>query len=166
MSRYLDPKADVVFKKVFGEHPHLLMSFLNAVLPLREDHSIVTLTYLNTENTPMRSLWLRFLREVNEQTKEISPELLAIPEIKEAIDLVQESAFSEGELQAYDSYWDAVSVEKTLKSASYQEGLAEGLAAGEAKLRAEKKAIAQKLLAQGLSKEAISEITGSTPEEF
>jgi hypothetical protein len=31
MSRYLDPKTDVVFKKIFGEHPHLLKSFLNAV---------------------------------------------------------------------------------------------------------------------------------------
>lgn len=30
MSRYLDPKADVVFKRIFGEHPHLLKNFLNA----------------------------------------------------------------------------------------------------------------------------------------
>ena len=30
MSRYLDPKADVVFKKVFGQHPHLLISFHNS----------------------------------------------------------------------------------------------------------------------------------------
>ena len=37
MSRYLDPKTDVVFKKIFGQHPSLLKSFLNAVLPLPED---------------------------------------------------------------------------------------------------------------------------------
>lgn len=24
MSRYLDPKSDIVFKKIFGQHPHLL----------------------------------------------------------------------------------------------------------------------------------------------
>ena len=34
--RYLDPKNDLTFKKVFGQHPHLLRSFLNALLPLKE----------------------------------------------------------------------------------------------------------------------------------
>ncbi len=52
MSRYLDPKADVVFKKIFGDHPHLLKSFLNAVLPLSPDGLIVELTYLPTEQVP------------------------------------------------------------------------------------------------------------------
>jgi hypothetical protein len=27
--RYLDPKNDLVFKKVFGEHPEILLSFSN-----------------------------------------------------------------------------------------------------------------------------------------
>ena len=31
--RYLSPKADLTFKKVFGEHPDLIISFLNALLP-------------------------------------------------------------------------------------------------------------------------------------
>lgn len=26
MSKYLDPKADLTFKKVFGEHPNLVLS--------------------------------------------------------------------------------------------------------------------------------------------
>jgi hypothetical protein len=34
--KYLDPKADLTFKKVFGEHPELVMSLLNALLPLDE----------------------------------------------------------------------------------------------------------------------------------
>ena len=34
MAKYLDPKADVTFKKVFGEHKNLVMSLLNALLPL------------------------------------------------------------------------------------------------------------------------------------
>ena len=34
-SRFLDPKNDIVFKKIFGCHPHLIKSFLNGVLPLR-----------------------------------------------------------------------------------------------------------------------------------
>ena len=32
--KYLDPKADLTFKKIFGKHPDLLMSLLNALLPL------------------------------------------------------------------------------------------------------------------------------------
>ena len=35
MAKYLDPKADLTFKKVFGEHADLLKSFLNALLPLK-----------------------------------------------------------------------------------------------------------------------------------
>ena len=35
--KYLDPKADLTFKLVFGEHPDLVMSLLNALLPLADD---------------------------------------------------------------------------------------------------------------------------------
>ena len=35
--KYVDPKADLTFKKVFGEHPDLITSLLNALLPLPED---------------------------------------------------------------------------------------------------------------------------------
>jgi flagellar biosynthesis/type III secretory pathway protein FliH len=73
MPKYLDPKADVVFKRVFGSHPPLLKSFL-----------------------------------------------------------AEQAAYSIGELQAYDDYWDQVSREKTLLSAKYREGKAEGLAEGKA----------------------------------
>jgi predicted transposase/invertase (TIGR01784 family) len=52
MSRYLDPKADVVFKKIFGDHPAILISFLNAVLPLASDSPIVELSYLPYEQVP------------------------------------------------------------------------------------------------------------------
>jgi predicted transposase/invertase (TIGR01784 family) len=52
MSQYLDPKADIVFKKIFGDHPHLLISFLNAVLPLDSNQFIVELSYLPTEQVP------------------------------------------------------------------------------------------------------------------
>jgi hypothetical protein len=34
MARYLDPKNDLTFKQVFGEHPNLVISFLTALLPL------------------------------------------------------------------------------------------------------------------------------------
>src|SRR5580700_534993 len=52
MSKYLDPKTDIVFKKIFGQHPHLLKSFLNAVLPLPTDGLIESLEYLPSEQVP------------------------------------------------------------------------------------------------------------------
>ncbi|MDR1406896.1 MAG: Rpn family recombination-promoting nuclease/putative transposase, partial [Tannerella sp.] len=33
MAIYLDPKNDFVFKRIFGNHPGLLISFLNALMP-------------------------------------------------------------------------------------------------------------------------------------
>jgi predicted transposase/invertase (TIGR01784 family) len=48
--RYLDPKNDLVFKRIFGEHPHLLMSLLNELLPL--EVPITTIEYLPTELVP------------------------------------------------------------------------------------------------------------------
>jgi len=250
MSRYLDPKADVVFKKIFGDHPKLLISFLNALLPLSTDSPIVTLTYLQNEQVPVipefkrtiadvkctdsqgrvfivemqmnwtdhfkqrllfgtsqafvkqlakgddykflqpvyglgivaeiyekstsdwyhhyqlvkkgnatqdliehlqlifielpkfpiqsseekkiRLLWLRFLREIDEKTTTVSQELLDIPEIAQALELAEESAYTPGELNLYESYWDQVSREKTLIMDKYAEGLAEGLAEGKA----------------------------------
>lgn len=51
-SRYLDPKIDLAFKRVFGQHADLLKSFLNAVLPLPDDGLIESLEYLTPEQVP------------------------------------------------------------------------------------------------------------------
>ena len=297
MSRYLDPKADVVFKKIFGDHPHLLMSFLNAVLPLSSDALIVKLKYLPTEQVPaipefkrtiadvkctdalgrvfivemqmnwtdsfkqrllfgasqayikqldkgkdyvllqpvyglglvaeiydnltpdwyhhyqlvkkgsqdgdvidhlqlifielpkfpihspqekkLRLLWLRFLREINEKTHTVSQELLDVPEIAEAIQLTEESAYTRNELDVYDSYWDQVRREKTLMSEKYSkgkaEGIAQGIATGIAQGIAQGKAegmatgiaeVAKKMLKRGVSLEIIMEDTGLTHQEL
>ena len=52
MTRYLDPKNDLTFKRIFGEHPNLLISFLNALMPLEPDRHIVEVEYLPTELVP------------------------------------------------------------------------------------------------------------------
>ena len=52
MAKYLDPKADLTFKKVFGEQKDLLQSFLNAVLPLKEGTKIESLEYISPEMVP------------------------------------------------------------------------------------------------------------------
>ncbi len=54
--KYLDPKNDLTFKKVFGKHPHLLKSFLNAILPLQEGTFIESLEYLPAELVPENPL--------------------------------------------------------------------------------------------------------------
>ena len=46
--KYLDPKADLTFKKIFGDHPARLISLLNALLPLCEEELIQQQQYLPT----------------------------------------------------------------------------------------------------------------------
>lgn len=262
MSRYLDPKTDIVFKKIFGHHPHLLKSFLNAVLPLPDDGLIESLEYLPSEQVPvipgfkftvvdvkckdqqgrifivemqiqwvdsfmqrmlfgastayvrqlyageryemlrpvyglgllacefdkettewyhhyklvnvqepkktikdlqlvfielpkfkaasirdkkLQILWLRFMAELNQNTRTIPQELLAVPEIKKAADLAEESAYTDLELATLDKYWDAVSTEKTFISGMRKKGREE-----------EKILIAHNLLAMGFEKSQIA----------
>lgn len=50
--KYLDPKADLTFKKVFGEHPDLVISLLNALLPFSPEEVITDVEYLTPEMVP------------------------------------------------------------------------------------------------------------------
>ncbi|MBQ3340913.1 MAG: Rpn family recombination-promoting nuclease/putative transposase [Kiritimatiellae bacterium] len=52
MAKYLDPKADVTFKKVFGEHKNLVISLLNALLPLDDGKKVESIEYLPPEMVP------------------------------------------------------------------------------------------------------------------
>ena len=64
MSRYLDPKADVVFKRIFNDHPKLLQNFLNALLPLSPEEQIVSLEYLPSEQVPQIPTFKRSIVDV------------------------------------------------------------------------------------------------------
>ena len=255
--RFLDPKNDIVFKKIFGEHPRILRSFLNALLPLEPDQRIVELEYLPAEQVPVaplmknsivdvkctdvlgrvfivemqmnwtnafmqrvlfnaskayvkqlakgeqyhllqpvmglsvvddyidhdltqfyhhykmvniespdrvieglqlifielpkfqpatarlekaRQAWLRFLKETGGLQDADEATQIAFkqsvtqddPEIREALELTREAAFTPAELEAYDKYWDMVSSERTLMTEKYSEGRAEGIAEGRA----------------------------------
>jgi predicted transposase/invertase (TIGR01784 family) len=89
----------------------------------------------------LQVLWLRFMSELNNHTIEVPPEWLEVSEIKEAVSLSEEAAYTPVELAAYDKYWDAVSTEKTYLDDAKAEGIAigkaegkaEGIAEGEAK---------------------------------
>lgn len=50
--KYLNPKADLTFKLVFGENEDLMMSLLNALLPLAEDAPITQVEYMSPELVP------------------------------------------------------------------------------------------------------------------
>ena len=52
--KYLSPKADLTFKLVFAEHKDLMMSLLNALLPLAEDAPITYIEYETPEMAPDR----------------------------------------------------------------------------------------------------------------
>ena len=231
MAKYLDPKADLTFKKIFGEHKHLVISLLNAMLPLEDDERITSIEYWPAEKIPdrteaekysivdvcckdnkqrefivemqmswtdsfkrrvllnaskayvaqtekgmnyaslqpvyalnfvnarfmeevddyyhyyhlvhdkytdqvidglhlvfvelpkfkptsfsdkkMQVLWLRFLTEINEKTREVPAELLENAEVTEALEIVERAAFSDDEMRAYDKFWDRVSTQRT-----------------------------------------------------
>lgn len=50
--KYCDPRYDVTFKKVFGQHAELMLSFLNAMLPFKGDQQIESIEYLTPEMIP------------------------------------------------------------------------------------------------------------------
>ena len=75
---YLNPKADLTFKKVFGEHKHLMISFLNALLPLSEKEQIRSIEYLTPElipQTPLRKYSIVDVRCKDEQGREFLVEM-------------------------------------------------------------------------------------------
>ena len=274
--KYLDPKADLTFKKIFGNHPKRLISLLNALLPLSEEEQIQEIKYLPTElvpennsyryaitnilctdaksnkfcvviriewsdafqlrvqflaselyvnpaikqvkyfaqyptyslnlisdtfkyNTPdfihnyhvvydkdthkviedlhftfielpkftphsiadkrMMVLWLRFLTEINSDTKEIPADLLNEPEIGKAVEELEISGFTDAELWAYDKFWDSVSVERTLIDDSYKKGI-------EKSMNQRSLEIARKMLAKGMDEATVMDMTGVTAEEI
>ena len=56
MAKYLDPKVDFLFKKIFGENKDLLISFLNSFLPLENEQEVVEIEYLSPEMVPVTPL--------------------------------------------------------------------------------------------------------------
>ena len=54
----MDPKADLTFKKVFGEHKDLVISFLNALLPFESDEDEISevIEYMDPELRPRNPL--------------------------------------------------------------------------------------------------------------
>ena len=115
----------------------------------------------------MMVLWLRFLTEINSNTKDIPSDLLNDPEIGKAVEELEISGFSDAELRAYDKFWDSVSVERTLLDDSYQKGKKEGMEEGiEKGMNQRSLEIARKMLANEMDEAAVMDMTGLTAEEI
>jgi len=281
--KYLNPKADLTFKKVFGEHPDLVMSLLNALLPLDEGKQIEHVEYLTSEMVPenpgkknsivdvrcretggrhfivemqmnwnnefqqrvilnaskavikqlgtsedysllqpvyslnlindvgfdagpdefyhdyaivnvehsdriidglrfvfvelpkfkpqsikerkMAVLWLRFLTEIDGDTREVPAELLEDPQTSKALKILETSAYNEEELRAYEYYWDAVYNERGAIRHGYKQGLEQGLEQGMAKgIDKAQRESAVRMKNDGVPPELIAKYTGLTIE--
>ncbi len=115
-----------------------------------------------TAERKMTVLWLRFLTEIDENTVEAPAELLENPDTCQALEILERSAYSEGQLYAYEQFWDAVVNERVLIDGGYKKGRAEGLAEGRA---VERMANARSLKAHGVPVELIAESLGLTATE-
>ena len=106
----------------------------------------------------MAVLWLRFLTEINKSTEEVPQELLENEDIREAVELIQESAYTREQLMGYDLFWDQVRLDKekaTEAERRYKAGLKEGI-----------EETARKMKSKGYAVGDIAEITGLTAEKI
>ena len=78
----------------------------------------------------MAVLWLRFLTEIKDGTESVPQEFLKDENIVQALEILQESAFSKIELEYYDRVWDSISKERSLLYERTELALKEGLQKG------------------------------------
>lgn len=88
--RYLNPKADLTFKRVFGEHPDLVMSLLNALLPLTPEQEITEIEYLPSEMVPDNPLRKNSIVDVRCKDKSgrlfiVEMQMIWSPEFKQRV---------------------------------------------------------------------------------
>jgi predicted transposase/invertase (TIGR01784 family) len=117
----------------------------------------------------MAVLWLRFLTEINTKTEEAPAELLENPDTAKALKILERSAYTEGQLIAYDRFWDAVYRERVFYDDGFNKGKIEGRDEGLAEGRAEgikeaNRENARRMKADGMPAELIAKYTGLTVE--
>ena len=117
----------------------------------------------------MAVLWLRFLTEINTKTEEAPAELLENPDTAKALKILERSAYTEGQLIAYDRFWDAVYRERIFYDDGFNKGKIEGRDEGLAEGRAEgikeaNRENARRMKVDGMPAELIAKYTGLTVE--
>ena len=141
--KYLDPKADLTFKKIFGNHPDRLKNLLNTLQLLNEDELIQQQQYLPT-------------------TEELEISGFSDAELR-AYDKFWDSVSVERTL-IDDSYQKG-------KEEGMEKGIAEGMEKGmkqgmEKGMNLRSLEIARKMLAKGMDDASVMDMTGLTVEEI
>jgi predicted transposase/invertase (TIGR01784 family) len=103
----------------------------------------------------MRELWLRYLTEIDEDTKVVPAELLENSLTKKAVSFIEEFMYSDDERYLYENVWDAVMKERTLLYEALEKGREEG-----------REEIIKKLLSSGISLDKAAEITGLATQDI
>ena len=136
---YLDPKADLTFKKIFGNHPNRLRNLLNALQSLNEDELIQQEQYLPTT-------------EELEISGFTDAELWAYDKFWDSVS-VERTLID-------DSYQKG-------KEEGMEKGMEKGRAEGkEEGMNQRSLEIARKMLAQGIDEAMVMDMTGLTAEEI
>ena len=137
--KYLDPKADLTFKKIFGNHPDRLKNLLNTLQSLNENELIQQQQYLPT-------------------TEELEISGFSDAELR-AYDKFWDSVSVERTL-IDDSYQKG-------KEEGMEKGIAEGMKQGMEKGMSQRSLeIARKMLAKGMDDASVMDMTGLTAEEI
>ena len=137
--KYLDPKADLTFKKIFSNHPNRLRNLLNALQSLNEDELIQQEQYLPTT-------------EELEISGFTDAELWAYDKFWDSVS-VERTLID-------DSYQKG-------KEEGMEKGMEKGRAEGkEEGMNQRSLEIARKMLAQGMDEAMVMDITGLTAEEI
>ena len=137
--KYLDPKADLTFKKISGNHPNRMRNLLNALQSLNEDELIQQEQYLPTT-------------EELEISGFTDAELWAYDKFWDSVS-VERTLID-------DSYQKG-------KEEGMEKGIEKGRAEGkEEGMNQRSLEIARKMLAKGLDEASIMDMTGLTAEEI
>ena len=137
--KYLDPKADLTFKKIFGNHPDRLKNLLNSLQSLNEDELIQQQQYLpTTEELEISGFSDAELRAYDKFWDSVSVERTLLDDRYQK---GKEEGIAEG----------------------MEKGRAEGMEKGLSQRSLE---IARKMLAKGLDDTTIMEMTGLSLDEI
>ena len=141
--KYLDPKADLTFKKIFGNHPDRLKNLLNSLQLLNEDELIQQQQYLpTTEELEISGFTDAELRAYDKFWDSVSVE-------RTLLDDRYQKGMEEG-------------MEKG-RAEGMEKGRTEGIEEGMSQRSLE---IARKMLAHGMDETSIMDMTGLTAEEI
>ena len=138
--KYLDPKADLTFKKIFGNHPDRLKNLLNTLQSLNEDELIQQQQYLpTTEELEISGFTDAELRAYDKFWDSVSVERTLIDDsYQKGKEKGKEEGIAEG------------------MEMGIRQGMEKGKAEGKHEANTE---TAQRLLAMGLSAEQVSKAT-------